>query len=460
MHKATYDDTVNRTNPRARFRPRRALLAISRAIAFTTLACTLPAYAQQSEIEQAQKLLETGNASAAYGLLARREFEHAGNVDFDYLLGVAALHAGHPDKATLALERVLAIQPSFVGARVDMARAYFAMGDMIRARTEFETVRSQDPPPAARTTIDRYLAAIEERTRDQRTRVSAYLEAALGRDSNVNNASAQSQVYVPLFDVTFTLSASGLETAASYAAGGAGGVIEHRLDDRFTFFAGADARHRMHDRARSFDNTNVDTRAGLQYVAGAHTVRGALTYNHYRLDDTSNRSTPGFTLEYQQRLNLVHQVSAYAAHNRTRYRDSLLESNNADLNLAGIGWLANLRSVQLGLTVFGGYENETELRVDGDRRLYGARMNAQTPLAANVDAYVSAGTQRGHYRTPNVVFSTTRRDETYDLAIGANWRFLPSWSLRPVLAWVRNDSNLSINDYDRYDLSLTLRRDF
>lgn len=60
------------------------------------------------------------------------------------------------------------------------------MGDMVRARAEFETVRSQDPPLAARTAIDRDLAGIDQRTRDRRTRVSVCLEAALGGEQEPN----------------------------------------------------------------------------------------------------------------------------------------------------------------------------------------------------------------------------------------------------------------------------------
>lgn len=150
---------------------------------------------------QARTLLEAGRPVQAYEILAAREFEFAGNTDYDHLLGIAALDAGRPDRATLALERVLAAQPDFAGARLDIARAYFAMGDMQRARSEFETVAKQSPPPAARATIDRYLKAIDERTETRRTRLSGYVDGALGKDSNVNNATAQSQLYVPLFDV-------------------------------------------------------------------------------------------------------------------------------------------------------------------------------------------------------------------------------------------------------------------
>jgi len=54
----------------------------------------------------------------------------AGNLDYDYLLGIAALDSGQPDKASLALERVLAVTPDYVGAGSILARAYFALAIM------------------------------------------------------------------------------------------------------------------------------------------------------------------------------------------------------------------------------------------------------------------------------------------------------------------------------------------
>lgn len=58
------------------------------------------------------------------------------------------------------------------------------------------------------------------------------------------------------------------------------------------------------------------------------------------------------------------------------------------------------------------------------------------------------------------MFSDTRRDRQYDAVAGVSWRFARDWLLRPAVTLLRNDSNISVNDYDRYDLSLTLRRDF
>jgi hypothetical protein len=68
--------------------------------------------------------------------------------------------------------------------------------------------------------------------------------------------------------------------------------------------------------------------------------------------------------------------------------------------------------------------------------------------------------QWSDYDTENVVFETTRRDKLYEIALGLIWRAAKDWSVRPQISYTRNDSNISINDYDRYDISITLRRDF
>ncbi|MEQ8662866.1 MAG: hypothetical protein RLW62_18795, partial [Gammaproteobacteria bacterium] len=60
------------------------------------LACLLaaPAQAASADLEQALSLLGSGQAEQAYELLAAAEEANAGNPDFDYLLGLAALDSG------------------------------------------------------------------------------------------------------------------------------------------------------------------------------------------------------------------------------------------------------------------------------------------------------------------------------------------------------------------------------
>ena len=53
-----------------------------------------------------------------------------------------------------------------------------------------------------------------------------------------------------------------------------------------------------------------------------------------------------------------------------------------------------------------------------------------------------------------------RKETQYDLGLGLNWRFQRDWSLKPQLTYTRSDSNFRVYDYDRYELMLTLRKDF
>ena len=138
------------------FSVKRTLLALG----FCLWVVSTAALAAGVDLAKANALMKQGKAAEAYALLEPFEFEQSGNVQFDYLLGIAALDSGKPAKATLAFERVLATDPNFAGARLDMARAYYQLGDYTRAKTELETVLKLNPPPAARATINNYLAAI------------------------------------------------------------------------------------------------------------------------------------------------------------------------------------------------------------------------------------------------------------------------------------------------------------
>src|SRR5262245_62336704 len=102
-----------------------------------------------------------------------------------------SLHDALPIWAVFALERVLALQPENHLARAEIARAYLALGEREAARREFETVRSQPIPEAAKANIERFLAAIRGA---ETTRVEGYIELSTGYDSNVNSATSNSQI--------------------------------------------------------------------------------------------------------------------------------------------------------------------------------------------------------------------------------------------------------------------------
>ena len=85
--------------------------------------------ATQQLLRDAESRLAQGDSAGAYTLLSPREAELAGNAYFDYLLGVAALDSGRIGDAIFSLQRSLAVEPGFSGARMELARAHFEAGD-------------------------------------------------------------------------------------------------------------------------------------------------------------------------------------------------------------------------------------------------------------------------------------------------------------------------------------------
>ncbi len=423
-----------------------------------------PAAAQQQpDLARAEALMKEGKPAEAYALLEPLEDKYAGDPQFDYLLGIAALDSGRSDKATLVFERVMAVNPDFAGARLDLARAYFQLGDLTRAKTEFETVLGQNPPPAARATISRYLELIAEQEKPKKTVVTAYVEATVGRDSNVNNSTSQSQITVPaLGNLVFTLDPTNVKRADSYGLLGVGGDIAHEIKPGFAVFAGASGRYRANSSEDRFDYKSADARAGVALSGEADVVRATVSGERYYLDQAANRNTLGLGMDWRHIFNPANHLIAFGQYGRYRFEQSALTVNNFDQYLLGLGWLRLFQDGRSALSanVIFGKEDGVNDRADGGKDTLGLRLGGQLNLRDNLNLFASVGAQKGSYDKQNVAFQATREDEQLDAVLGLTWRIGNLWSLRPQVLYVRNNSNIPINAYKRHDISVTLRRDF
>ncbi len=416
------------------------------------------------DLTRARTMILEGRGAEAWRMLEPHEFELAGREEYDYLLGVAAIEAGRPDRATLALERVLAVNPNHAAARLDMGRAYFALGDYDRARLELKDLLDHDPPPAARDTIERYIAAIDLRTRPAGAlRLTGYLEASLGYDSNINAGVSQGTMFLPLFGATFALAPSATRQDDEFFALGGGLEVSVPLKESLSLLAGADVRQRSYASLDTFDYRSAELRGGAQYADERDAVRVTAGTNHYDLDHASYRRMQSLNLDWRRQLDRRTQFSVYGQDLRIRYRQPATRSQSSDMVIVGVGGVRTLeeakRTFAFG-SVFVGDETATDQRIDGDRRLYGVRGGIQSALRGDADWYATVGIQRSRYSQENPIFALTRRDWQYDIALGANWRIDNSWSLRPQLSYTRNDATTAINDYDRYELSIALRYDW
>ena len=424
------------------------------------------AFAADPDLDKADALMKQGKAADAYSLLEPFEFQQSGNIRYDYLLGIAALDSGKPDKATLAFERVLATDPNFAGARIDMGRAYFQLGDFTRAKTEFETVLTQNPPAAAKATVNNYLAAIEKQENAKKTKGTGYFEAGIGHDSNVNFATSQSQIAVPaLGNLIFTLNPTGVKAPDDYLAYAFGGEVSHQITPELGVYAGADARSRSNMTQDQFDSTSLDLRAGLAMGEGPGVLRLGIIAGRYELDGKTNRDTNGVNAEWRRLLNPANQLSLFGQYANFRFEPTI-SVNNFDQSTYGANWLhlINDGKALAMASLFTGDER-APLRADGGKRFIGLRLGGQVQLNQKAELFAGLGAQFGKYQIANAAFSSPiesviRDDKQYDANLGLNWHFEKAWTLRPQITYMRNDSNIVIYKFDRTDVSITVRRDF
>lgn len=444
------------------FSVRRLLLALG----FCLWVTGNSALAADPDLEKADALMKQGKAAEAYSLLEPFEFEQSGNIKFDYLLGIAALDSGKPDKATIAFERVLAVDPNFSGARIDMGRAYFALGDTTRAKTEFEAVLTQNPPPAARATINKYLEEIEKRESAKKTKGTGYFEATVGHDSNVNFATTQSQIAVPaLGNLVFTLDPTGVKAPDSYLGFAFGGELSHQVNPALGLYAAADVRNRTNNTQDRFNSNSFDARAGVALGESANVVRLGVLAGRFELDGRTNRETTGVNAEWRHLVNPANQLSAFGQYVRYRFEPTI-SVNNFDQSTYGANWLhlVNDGKGLVSASLFTGDERAPE-RADGGKRFNGLRLGGQVQLNERTELFAGLGAQFSKYQQANAAFSTptaslTRDDKQYDANLGLNWHYDKAWTVRPQISYIRNNSNIAIFEFDRTDVSVTIRRDF
>jgi tetratricopeptide (TPR) repeat protein len=430
-----------------------------------------PAIQKQAEINANEKLLgdaealmNAGKPELAYKLLEPFEFEHAGEVRFDYLIGIAALDSGKPDKATLAFERVLAEDPNYAGARLDMARAYYQLGDMQRAKTEFEIVLDENPSAAARATIQKYLDNIAERENVSKTHISGYAEGTVGRDTNVNNASD-----FPSNIITPTLISGSTELPDNYLGVAAGGEINHDLNANFRLYAGADINKRNYHRQKSFDLFSTEERAGVIYGTGTDRYRIGMSAGQNSQGGARYYNSSGVNGEWRHALGDSQQLNVFGQYVQYRYADPALQLNDINQLVAGVGMLHMLGKSALFGSLYLGTENDvgpvTALhpsggRTDGAKRFAGIRAGGQAAVGDSAKLFFSAGEQLGYFSNIDAVISGHRTDRLGDLTVGVNWYLDDLWVVRPQLARYINTSNVAVYSYDRNDYSLTVRRNF
>jgi outer membrane protein len=435
------------------------------------------ASADPKVIQSAQRHLANGNPKQAYAELIAVQDKLAGNIEFDYLLGVAALDSGKIDEAIIAFERVLAVNPKHAGAQLDLARAYYTAGAFDLAEATFENLKVGNPPPLALQSINRYLTAIQERKKQTRAGAAGYGEMGLGYDSNLTGVPGDfSSAVLSAFGLAgVDPTGNSVKRKAAFVSAAAG--IDHfrPLTRGFSTFIGADARARAYSGEPDFNSFGLDVRMGGALNQGPQQWRVAM--NIARFDQkgqapgeprpTNDRHGFGLTGEWRYAVDQRNQLGAAMTFSRQQFPDNRIE--DFDQVLVSASWLRSFEAKGVPLLYLTAFFSDDKADhklpgsdTDKSKQVGGLRSYVQYSLSPTLQLFSGLGMTirrdtTSFARATQVEYG---RDKLADLSLGLTWRFQEKCSMRAQWLYSRNDSNIAIYDYNRNEVSSAVRCEF
>lgn len=410
-------------------------------------------------VGQADQLVQARRAAEAYRLLAPLTATRAGDPDFDYVLGLAAVDSGRPAEAIIALQRVLALQPANAQARAELARAYALAGDADTARREFDTVVG-DPtlPDPVRQRFNGILSQLDRSISGGGTDVTGFAEASFGYDSNINSATSQSSLVIPLFAGlgAATLSGSALEDSDAYGRLDAGASVIHGLSRQARVFASVLGSTKENLDDDVFDQASVTGTGGYSYTTVSRkVVSGSLQAQGFWLSGSRYRDSLGGTAQVTTPLAGGAALSFAGQYFKIRYPTDRLRDADRYVLGASYAWRQGVVSLQAG------QETTDDAAADQfSHRFVGANGAYEHPVATGLTLVGSLGGEVRDYEAADPLFLVTRKDKQFDAVVGLRMNLRERLILKPQVTYTASSSNIALYDYDRVTAAVTLRAEF
>ncbi len=438
--------------------PRRGIAAL---LLFLTLSLPLPALAASTTQEKARELLAAEKYQKAYSLLEKAAQEEAGDPEFDYLLGIAAMRAGKPAQAAFALERVVQTQPNYAAARMELVGAYVALGLNQQAQEQLDILQTQNPPPAAQESMARFQDILRPRLSGTPKPVRL-LGLSVGYDSNVGSYPDMGINLGPI-----SLAVTPTESAFSLLRGT--WWQPYKLSDQRQLEATFHAQIRNYQEKDATQFNLGLLHAGVvlkSEVDASNSYDLALQANKLWLDNTGFRDHLGASAYWERRLDAGMQGRLGLKLHTYRFDpdtyDYDMTALSGELNKS---WSPQLRGT---LTLDIEQEKASNARIGGDATRYALSGRVNYVLQGGhqlAAALTASSTAYADSYAPHPLYNpgTTTRDRTDDvLDLNLQWRrgFARNWQLEADLDYRKQTSSVRFYENDRWTAQVTVLRYF
>lgn len=422
--------------------------------------------AHAAPVDDAKELLRQGKAEQSVQLLERHLGQMSQDVEFNYLLGISYLDAGKPGAAVFAFERALAVDPNHPQARAELARALIALTEYDAARRELLQVKQGPLPPEVAGHVDGLLARLDaivaKETGEKGALVlNAYVEGEFGYDSNINTAANANSIFIPVLNLPGTLSGFATAQASLLEGLNAGGSAQKRVGENVDVYGNVDAHFRYHSNKKDFAIGSLAGGAGLRVTQGIDQFSVGVTQYDGYIDRFHNDAQTGIYGQWQREVSRQDVAGLFAQ--RLRVNHPIASFLNTDLTLVGASWLHAYHAKGdplVRVVAFAGDDRERNNDPTVGRRLYGVKIGGEYKLREDIKLFGSVATQYSRYGGQNIWFLNKRTDWRHDLNLGVAYKPAKEWTVTGQFSYLHNDSNIALNEFNRKQALITLRRDF
>ena len=407
---------------------------------------------------QLRQLLDDGQPQEAYALAETLADAYAGDPDFDFFYGLAALDAGYPAEATFAFERIIMFDHGTPRVRLELARAYFVLGNYDSAAEEFKRVLLLDPPRHVRDKVERFLQAIQEQKNTLSLSHSGSVSVLSGYDSNINSATSDSQIFSDLLNSIVTLSDDSREQADAFVGVGAQYNMSFPLSQKKAVFGGVSFSNHTNGSTSDFDTNSLTLSGGYLFGMGVARVRIPLTLQTYYLGGEQIRNSFSMGLDWSESINRKSQ--------RIHFGLLSMAQNPEDGNkdsvtfIAGTGATRSISRWPINMmgSLFIGNEHYSETEYLG-KYLLGTRLSVSYQKVRHHFTF-NVVLQQALHEEEDPSFINTREDTFMNMAFLWSWILDDALVMTTKIEYTDNHSNLQLYDYDRIQTQIGIEYRF
>ena len=418
---------------------------------------------REAVLKTAKQLIKAKNFKKAYNLLKKSEFENVENVEFNYQLGVASLRAGKYTDALYALDRVVSENKNHIGAQLDMAIAYYYLGNIPFAKKEFTRILKnyeKVAPKKVKKVISIYLAKIKKDTTPKT--LSGSVSVTAGYSDNINSGYDGESVYIPLLNANTILSDQSRAQPAKFISAQASITKSKKINRSDDVNGTISLSKKAYDKHPELGQSNV-----LLSVTGSHkfnenTLKVTQSGNRSFLNGKRNYDVISTTAAIINRPNKSQSYKGTIKREKMIFANPASQANNSVKSSVMLSLSDMIFNKKVGISLGAGL-SKTKMASDNSANGDSTERNINLSLKKGMFkglASFSLGYQATRYALINAAFGEKRLDKSYSASIGFIKPIDKTRTINLVLGKRIKKSNIELYKNDTTTFSVSFRKSF